>query len=170
ETEFALPSSLKIVAALNSTDRSVAPLDAALRRRFSIINVGPDYSELARHFGLAKWTENAVFTPPSQEPSDWSAADVKELALHVLRSMNERIELVLGQDFLLGHGLLWNVEGIALEDSARSLAGTFDERIVSTLRLTFVDQDETLAAILNIGPPPSNGMQSVQAGLVARWK
>jgi 5-methylcytosine-specific restriction enzyme B len=46
-----LPASVHIVAAMNSTDRSVAPLDAALRRRFAIIFVGPDYEVLASRLG-----------------------------------------------------------------------------------------------------------------------
>ena len=42
-----LPSSLKILGAFNSSDRSVTPPDAALLRRFSIVRVGPDPQVLA---------------------------------------------------------------------------------------------------------------------------
>ena len=49
-SKLTLPLSLWIVAAMNSSDRSVAPLDAALRRRFSIVRVDPDYDVLADRY------------------------------------------------------------------------------------------------------------------------
>lgn len=155
-----LPSTLWILAALNSTDRSVAPLDAALRRRFAILQVPPDYSVLARHLGLqADPTAGAQppFTPSDPEPANWQPEDVSNLAVQLLKALNERIALVLGQDFLLGHALLWGVCGDAAAQRAIALAKAFDERIVATLRLTFVDQDEALAAVLKAGRMPAPG-------------
>jgi 5-methylcytosine-specific restriction protein B len=139
-----LPWNLRIVAAMNSTDRSVAPIDAALRRRFAIINVGPDYEALAERLGIALGQE------PFAVPDEWTPEDVRRLALHLLISLNGRVLEVLGQDFLLGHALLWHVGGADLETVTSSLVHAFDERIVATLRLTFADQDEALAAVLGI--------------------
>lgn len=143
---FSLPENLRLVAAMNSTDRSVAPIDAALRRRFAIINVGPDYEALAEHFGVP--VPATVFVPPVS----WTPDDVRELAIRLLMSVNERVLEVLGQDFLLGHALLWHVSGSDIETVASSLVHAFDERIVATLRLTFADQDEALGAVLGIAP------------------
>jgi 5-methylcytosine-specific restriction protein B len=157
--------SLWILAALNSTDRSVAPLDAALRRRFSILYVGPDYSVLANHLGISEPAEETPFAAASVDPATWGEADVKELAIRLLRAMNTRISFVLGQDFLLGHALLWSVNGSDVPALANSLVRSFDERIAATLRLTFVDQDEALAAILNVPiPTPGDGIPRV-----GRW-
>jgi 5-methylcytosine-specific restriction protein B len=139
-----LPWNLRIVAAMNSTDRSVAPIDAALRRRFAIINVGPDYEALAARLGIALAQE--LFAVPNE----WTPEDVRRLALHLLISLNDRILEVLGQDFLLGHALFWHVGGADLEAVTSSLVHAFDERIVATLRLTFADQDEALGAVLGI--------------------
>jgi 5-methylcytosine-specific restriction protein B len=161
---LSLPMSLYIVAALNSSDRSVTPLDAALRRRFAVIPVPPDYDILANHLGIASIPEGAVFAPSSDDVTTWTVDDAKALVVHLLRSLNARIEFSLSADLLLGHALLWSVGGDTVADVGRSLGRAFDERIAAALRLTFIDQDESLAAILKGGrsddPPNANGVTS----------
>jgi 5-methylcytosine-specific restriction protein B len=164
--ELRLPARLQIVAALNSSDRSVAPLDAALRRRFAILRIAPDPGVLAAHLGIALVDTNADFAPSTNDPAGWTPTDVKLLALHLLLKLNPRIAAVLGDDFLLGHALLWPV-GEAPDNAVRSaLCSAFDERIAATLRLTFVDQDDLLAAVLAAGSPevPPTGPR------VATWR
>jgi 5-methylcytosine-specific restriction protein B len=170
DPQITLPASVWIVAALNSTDRSVAPIDAALRRRFAILQVSPDYAVLADHLGTMCPGAGVEFMPSVNNPGEWSLEDVKQLSLHLLRALNRRIELVLGQDFLLGHALLWSVRGETAGELAEELCRAIDERVVATLRLTFLDQDEALGGILKIGPPPAPGVRTIApwAG-VARW-
>ena len=168
--EFKLPKDLWIVAALNSTDRSVAPLDAALRRRFAILQVPPDYGALAKYLNIAVPHPDESFSPSSENPADWATDDVRRLSIFVLRALNERIAVVLGQDFLLGHALLWAVQGDSKESLATSLGRAFDQHISATLRLTFVDQDEPLAAILKVGSPSGGAESKAGAGpWLARW-
>lgn len=169
-SEVRLPASVRILAALNSSDRSVAPLDAALRRRFAILYVGPDYEVLADRFGTECPQEDqaAAFDTPA-DPSDWSRDQVMQLAVRLLMVLNQRIGFVLGQDFLLGHALLWGVAGETKEAAAATLAKAFNERIAASLRLTFLDQDEALGAILGAGPPPTGAPAPGAAPAVARW-
>jgi 5-methylcytosine-specific restriction protein B len=168
-TEFGLPASLSIVAALNSSDRSVTPLDAALRRRFAIISVPPDYNALARHFGISDIRLNETFAPSDSNPANWSKEEVKRLLVLMLRSLNSRISLVLGTDFQLGHALLWPVAGTTVEELTRAAAHAFDDRIGATLRLTFTDQDEALAAILRAGDSGASQAPTQSAVGVSRW-
>jgi 5-methylcytosine-specific restriction protein B len=168
--DLKLPKQLWILAALNSTDRSVAPLDAALRRRFVILQVPPDYLALAKHLRITLPEAQDGFSPSVENPENWTEDDVRRLAFFVLRALNERIGLVLGQDFLLGHALLWSVHGNSKDMLARTLGRAFDQRISATLRLTFVDQDEPLAAILKIGSPPTDKTtQEPKDAWIARW-
>lgn len=140
----ALPSTLHVLAAMNSADRSVAPLDAALRRRFAIIFVGPDYAVLRERLEVP---EN--FELGAQQ--EWSTPEhVKALAVEVLAALNERIEVVLGRDFLLGHSVMWDVTGDTYAAALRSLAVAMDNRVLGTLALSFVDNDAALAAVLNM--------------------
>jgi 5-methylcytosine-specific restriction protein B len=162
--QLRLPLSLWLVAAMNSSDRSVAPLDAALRRRFSIVRVEPDYTVLADRLGIST---SSSFAPPD-DPTAWTPDDVSRLALALLRRLNEKIEVVLGADFLLGHSLLWDVHGSDAESAVISLCAAFDERVASTLRMTFADQDEPLAAVLGAGPPPVAG-GTTSGSQIAYW-
>jgi 5-methylcytosine-specific restriction protein B len=168
-TEFGLPASLSIVAALNSSDRSVTPLDAALRRRFAIIPVPPDYNSLARHFAVAEVGQNETFAPADPNPANWSQEEVKRLLVLMLQSLNVKISLVLGTDFQLGHALLWPVNGATVEALTRSAAHAFDDRIGAALRLTFADQDEALAAILRAGDPGTIPTLTQTRLGISRW-
>ncbi len=140
-TRFRLPKSLWIVAAMNSSDRSVAPLDAAMRRRFAIINMMPDYDALRSHIG-------ATTSTFPDENTDWEADDVLGLTVSLLRKLNERLEAVLGPDFVLGQSHLWHVSGHTRDEVLDSLSRAMDKEVIPTLRMMFTDHDEGLAAVL----------------------
>lgn len=139
-SQITLPSSLKVVAAMNSSDRSVSVLDAAMRRRFSVIEVGPDYDVLASHYGI-NLDRELPDIPTSPE-------DVKLLSHWLLRHLNLRIRAVSGPDFELGHALVWKVTGETVAEALDALAHAFDERVVATMRMTYRDEQDVLGAIL----------------------
>ena len=157
--QIRLPRSLSIVAALNSSDRSVAPLDAALRRRFSILYVGPDYDSLQAHYVVAD-------SPLPGDVAAYTRDDVLRLSVEVLQALNGRIEFVSGRDFLLGHALLWGVSGATRQEVVRSLAAAIQTRVLATLRFTYADQEEVLAAVLKLGPSDATGGPT---GIAASW-
>ncbi len=82
---FALPPNLFILGTMNTADKSLAQLDVALRRRFSFIEMAPDFSEKVCP-GL---------------PSDIRA---------VLEKLNERIEWAIDREHRLGHASWMNVK------------------------------------------------------------
>nr|WP_255499143.1 AAA family ATPase [Leucobacter sp. cx-169] len=159
--KFTLPKNLWIVAAMNSSDRSVAPLDAALRRRFSIVEVPPDYEVLAQRLRVVEETEL------EDDFADWTPEHVSSLAVKLLRAINDRIDAVLGSDFRLGQSNFWSVDGASRDEAISSLASAFDYRLVATLKLALQDDDGALAAILRAGTSqaPASG-----AAIVAHWK
>jgi len=86
--EFFVPSNVYVVATTNTTDRSVAPIDAAIRRRFAFVRLEPDFGPAE---GLAQLlpTDSAVLLRDT----------ISELV-----SLNENVlGPCLGPDALLGH-------------------------------------------------------------------
>lgn len=80
---FALPPNLFILGTMNTADKSLAQLDVALRRRFSFIEMAPDFSVC-----------------------DGMPADIKK----VLEKLNERIEWAIDREHRLGHASWMNVK------------------------------------------------------------
>lgn len=161
----ALPDRLYLLAAMNSSDRSVAPLDAAMRRRFSILFVEPDYEVLAEHLEAS----DADTTPEGERPAweipfeEWEVGTVAALVVDVLRALNYRIGFISGRDFALGQAQFWQVAGENRDEVLQSASEAFDRNVVGTLRLTYLDHDEALAAVL--GLPAGETAQTK----VAQW-
>jgi len=78
--KFFVPDNLSIVGTMNTTDRSVAPMDAALRRRFVFVRVEPSFERFRN--------------------TDVSAAAAK------LSLINKALAAYLGPDAILGHSYL----------------------------------------------------------------
>ena len=155
--QLTLPKNLWLLAAMNSSDRSVAPLDAALRRRFTIVEMPPNYAVLGQHLGSEEQPNYGASL------AEWTPAMVGSLAVDLLRAINNRIDAVLGTDFRLGQSNFWGVSGETAVEALRSLAAAFDHRIVATLKIAMQDDDGALAAILRAGTPgaPIAGNSSV---------
>lgn len=158
---FTLPPNLWIVAAMNSSDRSVAPLDAALRRRFSIVEMPPAYSLLGQHLGADEGADFAA------DIDAWTPGTVAALAVELLKSINSRIDAVLGTDFRLGQSSFWSLKGETAQEWLSSLASAFDLRMVASLRLAMQDDDGALAAVLRAGTAESPIRRE---GATAEWK
>lgn len=84
---FALPSNLYIIGTMNTSDKSIAQIDVALRRRFNFVEMMPSYDDLEEINGI-------------------------ELN-RLLETMNKRIEFLLDRDHLIGHAYLARVNNMA---------------------------------------------------------
>jgi 5-methylcytosine-specific restriction protein B len=78
--KFKIPSNLYIIATMNSTDKSIATLDIALRRRFTFLKMQP-------------------------KPELVKDIDAQEL----MKKLNEHISDALGDDYKLGHSYFMKV-------------------------------------------------------------
>ncbi len=82
--KFCLPNNLYIIGTMNTSDKSIAQIDIALRRRFIFEEMMPNYDILDEIEGI----------------------EIDKL----LSTINERIEFLCDRDHLIGHGYFTNVK------------------------------------------------------------
>lgn len=142
---FTMPRRVYTLATMNSVDKSVAPLDAALRRRFHVITVFPDLAEFRSRLGLGAQSATRALVP--QHPT--TAADVKWTAVALLEVLNSRLTLFLGTDFQLGEWFLEPLIDASSATAARAaLADVWRTALMPQLEDYFVGRSEQLAKTL----------------------
>lgn len=92
---FAMPSNIYLLGTMNSSDRSIAPLDSALRRRFGFVRVEPLMGDTLRTQIVNTDGEEAVHRV--------------ERSIDQLTNLNEALRRCLGPNAMLGHSYLFGV-------------------------------------------------------------
>jgi hypothetical protein len=93
---FSMPDNVYLLGTMNSSDRSVAPLDSALRRRFAFIRVAPlAGGDLGESIQAARGTAIRALL-------DESVAQ--------LTALNQVLLGALGPDSVLGHSYLFDIQ------------------------------------------------------------
>ncbi len=116
---LAIPPNLYIIGTMNSTDRSIALVDYALRRRFAFVELSPQ--------------------PDLLRDKVVGSLSLKDL----LEKINEKIRQELGRDFEIGHSYFLNV------NDKESLHSTWYYQIVPLLHEYFYTSPEALERIFN---------------------
>jgi hypothetical protein len=92
---FSVPSNVYLLGTMNTSDRSIAPLDSALRRRFGFIRVEPLGGDALRALIVASEGEDA--------------ANRVARSIDQLTNLNEALRGCLGPNAMLGHSYLMAV-------------------------------------------------------------
>lgn len=103
--EFSVPNNVYIIGTMNTADRSVEALDAALRRRFSFVEMQPKPDILSKV----------------------GEVDLRKL----LKTINQRIELLIDKDHQIGHSYFIGIQNI------NDLRRTFKDKIIPLLEEYF---------------------------------
>ncbi|MCC9043719.1 AAA family ATPase [Myroides sp. M-43] len=119
--KFGVPNNLHIIGTMNTADRSVEALDTALRRRFTFEEMMPNYDVIK--------TENSF------------GIDLSKL----LRTINDRIEVLLDRDHLIGHSYFLHV------DSLETLQSRFRDNIIPLLQEYFYGDYGKMGLLLGEG-------------------
>jgi 5-methylcytosine-specific restriction protein B len=123
KTTFGVPDNIYIIGTMNTSDRSLAGMDVALRRRFTFIEMPPKYDELIRI-------------------DDIEGVNVGEL----LKVINERIEVLLGRDYCIGHAYFM---GLQKNASFNALTEIFRNKILPLLQEYFFEDWQRIRWVLN---------------------
>ncbi|MBF6088890.1 AAA family ATPase [Nocardia cyriacigeorgica] len=145
---FTVPPNLRIIGTMNTADRSVSHVDAAIRRRFAFVEIGPDPDALTGAVG----------------PLDLAA---------FLTSLNTRISACLDPDHQIGHAyLLTDSEPVATDEE---LAAAFYHDIVPLIEDYCVSRVELLRELLgglvdqDSGRPAQIGVPDLAAALASEF-
>nr|WP_239691516.1 AAA family ATPase [Hymenobacter lapidarius] len=130
---FFVPDNLYVIGTLNLADRSLSPLDYALRRRFAFVELGPQFGAPLRRFLAAR-----------QVP----AALVEQLCTR-MAALNQAIadDPELGSDFVIGHSYFCQLPAQAKE-AAQWLKLIVKQEIGPLLSDYWREQPATAAAQL----------------------
>ena len=116
---FAVPDNLYLIGTMNTADRSIQLLDAALRRRFTFLEMMPD----PRHAGVSRDIDGIDCT-------------------RMLAAINERISALRDREHQIGHTYLLRV------DDMDQLAEAFQNQIFPLLQEYFFDDWEKIRTVL----------------------
>ncbi|WP_379752146.1 McrB family protein [Halomarina salina] len=103
-TQFTIPPNLYVIGTMNTADRSVALLDAALRRRFRFIAFPPDYDVLLDTYEFDSWEALRRTATSSGDET----ARLRSLSILAIKHLNEQIldSPDLGRGKQIGHSYL----------------------------------------------------------------
>ncbi|MEP6906601.1 MAG: AAA family ATPase [Pseudoxanthomonas sp.] len=137
---FSVPRNVHLIGTMNTADRSLAGLDVALRRRFEFVEMLPDVAALA---GVV-------------------VAGVPVDAL--LSTMNRRIEVLLGRDYMLGHAYFM---GLKNSSSLGELANVFRRQVLPLLQEYFFEDWQKIAWVFNDHRKPTElqFLQQAKSGM-----
>ena len=126
--EFSVPDNVYILGTMNTADRSVEALDTALRRRFDFIEMMPKYDLYERN--NFKYFLNGMF------------------AFDILKTINDRLEVLLGRDHLIGHSFFILDENESIEPKVKS---AFYKNIIPLLQEYFYGDYNKIGLVLGSG-------------------
>ncbi len=120
--DFCVPENVYVIGTMNDSDRSIALLDIALRRRFTFIKVPPNEVILER------WIKDDD--------------EFKQMVKSVFNTLNERISEIKGEDFEIGHAFFKSLENAT--DKKKELLFIFKNKIIPLLKEIFYGQEDIL--------------------------
>lgn len=119
---FSVPDNVYLIGTMNTADRSLAGLDIALRRRFEFVEMPPKPKLLKD-----VWVEGV---------------NIGEL----LGVMNQRIEVLLGRDYQLGHAYFMPLKG---DPTLARLKSIIRNQVLPLLQEYFFEDWQRIAWVLN---------------------
>ncbi|ASJ00332.1 AAA family ATPase [Thermococcus gorgonarius] len=149
---FGVPPNLHIIGTMNTSDRSIALMDVALRRRFGFIEMMPDYTVLKEHI------------------IDNASEEVKPLAgiaVSALKALNKRIKREYDRDHQIGHSYYFRLNDHlnSREEFLKELKIIWFHEILPLLQEYFYDSPEKLERVLKSKNSENSFIRSSEDGI-----
>ncbi|RRJ28731.1 MULTISPECIES: AAA family ATPase [Halocatena] len=145
---FVVPPNLFVIGTMNTADRSIALVDAALRRRFRFINFPPDYDALYEEYNFDHKRD-----VHATAESGASLRALLALSLLALEELNERIRSLpdLGKGKQIGHSYLFGCTRDDGQIDEDALVDTWKYEILPLLEEYYFGQFERIEQDLLAG-------------------
>jgi hypothetical protein len=125
KTKFSVPQNLHIIGTMNTADRSIEALDSALRRRFEFEEVLPDYNVIDDELII----------------EGYKVSDI-------LKTINERITVLINRDHQIGHSYFLS---LTKENLEQDLKKVFMNKIIPLLQEYFFNDYVKIAMVIGEG-------------------
>ena len=125
QDDFTVPQNLYIIGTMNTSDRSIASIDIALRRRFKFVEMMP---------------KPEVLINENNQPLMVEDINLQNL----LKTINERISYILDRDHQIGHSYFMNWKNYDMT----TLKNVWFDEIIPLLNEYFYSDWDKLQAIL----------------------
>ena len=133
--KFGVPDNVYIIGTMNTADRSIARIDAALRRRFSFVEMLPD----------AETLKDILV----------DGIDIAEM----LNTLNKRITILLDREHTIGHSYF--LQPLKADPSIERLAKIFENEIIPLLQEYFYDDYEKIQLVLGDNQKPDDSTRFI---------
>ena len=132
---FGVPDNVYIIGTMNTSDRSIARIDTALRRRFNFIEVLPE-PELLKDILI-------------------DGIDIAKM----LDTINKRITVLLDREHTIGHSYF--LQPLKTKPSIDRLAKIFENEIIPLLQEYFYDDYEKIQLVLGDNQKPDDSTRFI---------
>ncbi|ANU77495.2 hypothetical protein ADH70_016695 [Blautia pseudococcoides] len=143
---FLMPAEVYTIASMNSVDKSIYPLDSALRRRFYRYNDYPEILSLETHYDIVRIV---YASNPSTDVKDHDIKMLLVLIKDMMKHINEKVQIFLGKDYMLGYSYVWK---LSEENNPEQLMDSFlyslYNQILPQLEEIFRNREEQLMYLL----------------------
>ncbi|MGI6688394.1 MAG: AAA family ATPase [Christensenellales bacterium] len=133
--KFGVPENVYIIGTMNTPDRSIARIDAALRRRFSFVEMLPESATL-----------KDILV---------DGIDIAEM----LDTLNKRITVLLDREHTIGHSYF--LQPLKTDPSIERLATIFENEIIPLLQEYFYDDYEKIQLVLGDNQKPDDSTRFI---------
>ena len=134
EGDIQIPEDMYFLCTINPNIENQFKLDSAMKRRFVIANLYPDYDLLALHLNVT----NETIEPDEFVFENLDSSGVKKLAVQVLKNVNDAIAFSVGTNYQIGHAVFWNMPN---DSKLSNLLEVFDNSVLPQIEDLCFDAD-----------------------------
>lgn len=134
EGDIQIPEDMYFLCTINPNIENQFKLDSAMKRRFVIANLYPDYDLLALHLNVT----NETINPDEFDFDNLDSNSVKKLAVQVLKKVNDAIAFSVGTNYQVGHAVFWNMPN---DSKLSNLLEMFDNVVLPQIEDLCFDAD-----------------------------